>query len=151
MNFAIPGLPKKMNLTIGVRSRRRVVPGVQVWVFWVRIRWRVRISVRFGRVGSEYRVDGLDPRFQSGAVTRDCGHLALFSAQIWNLRQILGHVGYFWSCSGIFGRTYGSISVWPGQTHQIGPDPNIPKIRLKPKLSRNLGRWVPEHTQKYLI
>ena len=79
-------------------------------------------SVRSGRVGSEYRVNRLDPRFQSGAVTRDCGHLALFSGQIWNLRQILGHLGYFWSCSGILGRTYGSISVWPGQTHQIGPD-----------------------------
>ena len=64
---------KKMNLTIGVRSRRRVVPRVQVWIFWVRIRWRVRISVRFGSVGSEYRVDGLGPRFQSGDVTRDCG------------------------------------------------------------------------------
>ena len=124
MNFAIPGLSKKMNLTIGARSRCRVVPRVQVWVFWVRIRWRVRISVRLGSVGSEYRVDVLDPRFQSGAVIRDCGHLALFSVQIWNIRQIMGHVGFFWSWSGIFGQTYGSISVWAGQTHQIGPDPN---------------------------
>ena len=124
MNLTTFKLKRKMNLTIGARSRRRVVARVQVWVFWVRIRWRVRISVRFGSVGSEYRVERLDPRIQSGAVTRDCGHLALFSGQIWNLREILGHIGYFWSCPGIFGRTYGSISVWAGQTHQIGPDPN---------------------------
>ena len=51
MNLTTFKLKKKMNLTIGFRSCRRVVPGVQVWVFWVRIRWRVRISVRFGRVG----------------------------------------------------------------------------------------------------
>ena len=44
-----PVYQKKMNLTIGVRSRHRVVPRVQVWVSWVRIWWRVRISVRFGR------------------------------------------------------------------------------------------------------
>ena len=117
MNFAIPGLPKKMNLSIGVRSRRRVVARVQVWFFLVRIRWRVRISVQFGSVGSEYRVDGLDPRFQSGAVTRDCGHLALFSAQIWKLRQIMGHVGYFRVCSGTCGP---KLRVSFGQSRTFG-------------------------------
>ena len=50
MNFAISGLPKKkMNLTIGVRSRRRVVPWVQVWVFWV--------EYRFGSVGSGLNIE----------------------------------------------------------------------------------------------
>ena len=139
-----------MNLTIGVRSRRRVVPRVQVWVFWVRIRWQVRIPVRFGRVGSEYRVGGLDPRFQSGAVTRDCGHLALFPVQIWYLRQILGHVGYFWYVRvflvGLTGR------FRSGQVKPIRSGPTrTPKVRLKPKLIRNLGRRVPEHTRKYSI
>ena len=112
-----------MNLTIGVRSRRRVVARVQVWVFWVRIRWRVRISVRFGRVGSEYRVERLDPRIQSGAVTRDCGHLALFSGQIWNLRQILGHIGYFRVCSGTR-RPKLRVSLGQSRTFgaRVGPD-----------------------------
>ena len=138
---------KKNDLTIGVRSRRRVVPGVQVWVFWVRIRWRVRISVRFGRVGSEYRVERLDPRFQSGAVTRDCGHLALFSGQIWNLRKILGHIGYFRVfLAGLRGR-FRFDRVKPIRS---GPT-RTPKVRLKPKLTRNLGLRVLEHTRKYPI
>ena len=114
---------KNMNLTTEVRSRRRLVPRVQVWVFWVRIRWLFRISARLGRVGSEYRVERLEPRFQSGAVTRDCGHLALFSGQIGNLRQILGHIGYFRVCSGTR-RPKLRVSFGQSRTFgvRVGPD-----------------------------
>ena len=71
MNFAIPSLPKKTNLSIGVRSRRRVVSRVQVWVFWVKNSMASSNfgSVRSGRVRSEFRVERLDVRFQSGYVT----------------------------------------------------------------------------------
>ena len=35
--------------------------GVQVWVSWVRILWRVRLSGRFGRVGPGCRLDAPIP------------------------------------------------------------------------------------------
>ena len=74
MLFAIRGFAKKkMLLTIGCRFRRRVEVGVQVWVSWVRILWRVRLSGRFGRVGPGCRLDGLDPKYPFRLVARGCG------------------------------------------------------------------------------
>ena len=119
----------KMNLTIGVRSRRRLVPRVQVWVFWVIIRWRARILVRVGRVGSEYRVERLDSRFQSEAVTRDCGKLPLFDGRfgiyvkLWVIYGTFGHVRVF--LVGLTGR------FRSGRVNPIKSGPTrTPKVRL---------------------
>ena len=59
-------------------------------------------SVRSDRVGIPF--DMIDPKFQVRALTRNCGHLALFG-------------GYFLADVRVdFGLA--------GQTHQIGPNPN---------------------------
>ena len=67
VNFAIFKTRRIMNLTIGSRSRRRVVVWVQVWYFWLKVWCRGWISDRFGRIGSdvgrrtyEAKFDGFD-------------------------------------------------------------------------------------------
>ena len=63
---------KKMNLTIGVRSRQKgSVRGTSLGFLGQNSMASSNIgSVRFGPVGSEYRVEKLDPRFQSGKNSR---------------------------------------------------------------------------------
>ena len=116
-----------MNLTIGIRSRYRVIPRVQVWVSWVEILMASSNigSARSGRVGSgpissrEARpavsIGGCNSRLRAPSV--------VISADLESTSNS-GYMGYFRVCSGIFDRAYGSISVWAGQTHQIRPDPN---------------------------
>ena len=60
----------------GSRFHHMVAVGTQVWVSWVRILCRVRLSGWFGRVGPGYRLDGLDPKYPFRLVTLDCGYPA---------------------------------------------------------------------------
>ena len=91
-----------MNLTIGSRSRRRVVIRVQVWGFWVRIVCRVRILGRFGRVGPDFGLTTQSPTLRPWLITRDCGEFGgPFGVPCAELRFDIG------------------LSGWPSsQTHQ---------------------------------
>ena len=94
INLTTLKLKTKMNLTVGVLSRHRVVLRVQVWVCWVKIRWRFRISVRSGRVG----ISSWDawPVFSIGAVLEFAGRYRYFGAKLWIYVQ-------FWVIQSTFG------------------------------------------------
>ena len=86
---------KKLNLTIGVRSRRTAVPWVQVWVFWVRTLCRIRMLGRFGRAASDFRPYDV----KSDVTTLDCnsrsrGDVKFLSSES-EFKQKLGSTGSF--------------------------------------------------------
>ena len=82
-----------MNLTIGPRSRPTVVVRAQVWVSRVRILWRVRILVRFGRTGPESELIRVGSSDRNRLLTSDSDPICRFRRQIRNLREILSHIG----------------------------------------------------------
>ena len=81
---------RRMNLTIGSRSRRRVVVRVQVLGFCVKILCWVRILGRLGRVGTDFGFTTQSLTLRPWLIICDCEVLAHIWVQIWNLRKILG-------------------------------------------------------------
>ena len=131
---------KKTNLPIGSRSRRVVVVSVQVWVFWVRVLCRVRISGRFGRVGLTRQ----SPMLLSLIITRDCGGVSTFLSSDSESTHNLESIGYLSDLSDFRVPSYGSISDFRGESPFKTGQIQRTLLRFKPKL-RN--RTITRHTK----
>ena len=83
---------KTCRFGFGGLIRCRWVVGVQVWVSWVQVLWRTQIWFPFGRVGPGWCATRY---LHFWAVTRDSVALPQIWLQIWNIRNVLGHIEFF--------------------------------------------------------